>query len=212
MSEIVVENRFRSQSWAAPGGLHDHLIRLLKLVLPALIGLLMAYLAMAPLTRRQEISFILDKNKVEVAKERMRVQRAHYRGQDAKGRPFSIVAHSAVQESSRDPNVNIRGMSAELRLDEGPAWLRADRSRYNLESQDAFVVGPIYFTGPDNYRLETRDVTIDLDEHMMSSEGRVDGTMPLGNFSADRLQAGLDRREVTLQGNARLHIVQGGLR
>src|SRR5262245_10429287 len=59
MSELAVRDRYRRQGWAAPGGLHDRLIRVLKLALPALIGLLMAYLATAPLTRRQEISFIL---------------------------------------------------------------------------------------------------------------------------------------------------------
>jgi lipopolysaccharide export system protein LptC len=36
--------------------------------------------------------------------------------------------------------------------------------------------------------------------------------MPLGNFSANQLDADLNSREVTLTGNARLHIIQGALR
>jgi lipopolysaccharide export system protein LptC len=212
MSELAVRERLRKQSWAAPGGAHDLVIKLLKVALPMLIGVLMAYLAMAPLARNQDISFILDKNKVEVAKERMRIQTAQYRGADDKGRPFAIAARSAVQATSHDPIVDIRGMTAEIMLDDGPAGLRADRSRYNMESERVAVVGPIVVTGPDDYRLETRDVVVDLNRRNLASTSGVEGSLPLGNFSADRLHANLDERRVELSGRARLHIVQGGLR
>jgi lipopolysaccharide export system protein LptC len=36
--------------------------------------------------------------------------------------------------------------------------------------------------------------------------------MPLGTFTADQLQVNLPDRRVVLNGRARLHIVQGGLR
>ena len=72
MSELAERERVRKQGWAAPGGTHDVLVRFLKVALPAAIGVLLAYLALAPLSKTQEISFILDKNKVEVAKERIR--------------------------------------------------------------------------------------------------------------------------------------------
>src|SRR3546814_1989012 len=103
----------------------------------------MAYLALAPLSKNQEISFILDKNKVAVAKERMRVEAARYRGQDDKGRPFTITAESAVQATSRDPIVDVLGMMARLGLESGPATIRADQGRYNLEPETVTVTGPV---------------------------------------------------------------------
>jgi lipopolysaccharide export system protein LptC len=212
MSEAAVRERLRKQSWAAPGGFHDAFMRLLKIGLPAAIGMLLAYLALAPLQKGPEISFILDKTKVDVAKERMRVQSARYMGQDNLGRPFTIDAASAVQATSRDPVVDITGMSAELRLDRGPATITAEKGRYDMEAEQVDVVGPIMFTAADGYRLRTRDVAVDLQERRLQSRGRVDGTMPLGRFSADRMTADLPSREVTLSGRARLHIVQGGLR
>jgi lipopolysaccharide export system protein LptC len=174
--------------------------------------MLLAYLALAPLQKGPEISFILDKTKVDVARERMRVQSARYMGQDNLGRPFTIDAASAVQATSRDPIVDITGMSAELRLDRGPATITAEKGRYDMEAERVDVVGPIMFTAADGYRLRTRDVAVDLQERRLQSRGRVDGTMPLGRFSADRMTADLPSREVTLSGRARLHIVQGGLR
>ncbi|MDB5698287.1 MAG: export transporter periplasmic protein LptC [Alphaproteobacteria bacterium] len=212
MSELAAHERLKKQGWAAPGSSHDAVIATLKIALPTIIGVLIAYLAMAPLTRREDISFILDKNKVEVAKERLRIQSAQYRGQDSNGRPFTIVSRQAVQRTSLEPIVDINGMAARILLQDGPAELRANTGRYNVETQQVAVVGPILFTAAEGYRLTTRDVTVDLNQQKLASQGKVDGTMPLGRFSADRLLANLPTRTVTLIGNARLHIVQTGHR
>jgi lipopolysaccharide export system protein LptC len=212
MSELAARERLKKRGWAAPGSSHDAVIATLKIALPAIVGVLIAYLAMAPLTRGQDVSFILDKNKVEVAKERLRVQAAQYRGQDDNGRPFTITARQAVQPTSRVPIVDIHGMAARIMLDDGPAALQADKGRFNVETQQVAVIGPILFTAAEGYRLATRDVTVDLNQQRLASRERVDGTMPLGRFSSDRLLADLASRTVTLSGNVRLHIVQAGHR
>jgi lipopolysaccharide export system protein LptC len=212
MSEAAAKERVRKQGWAAPGGVHDFLVRLLKIVLPTAIGVLLAYLALAPLQKGRDISFILDKNKVDVAKERMRVEAARYRGQDNKGRPFTIDASSAVQPNSKVKIVDILGMSAEIGLDNGPATLRARKGRYDMEAQTVDIIGPIQLSAADGYRLETRDVGIDLNAQQLESRGSVEGTMPLGRFSADKLQADLPQKKVVLTGRARLHIKQGAIR
>lgn len=212
MSELARRERSRKQGWAAPGGAHDYLIRLLKFALPVAIGVVMAYLALVPLSKNRDLSFILDKDKVDVARERMRVQSARYEGLDDKGRRFTIDARSAVQPSSRDPIVDIQGMNARIALDGGPASIRAQKGRYNLDTQTVEVIGPILFTAADGYQLRTSDVGVDLNTRTMASNGRVEGQMPLGRFSADRMAVDLPDREVTLTGRARLHIVQGGIR
>jgi lipopolysaccharide export system protein LptC len=212
MSEAALAERLRKQSWAAPGGLHDIIVRTSKVVLPSSIGVLLAYLALAPLQKGPEISFILDKRKVDVAKERMRVEAAQYRGQDDLGRLFTIDAASAVQANSRDPIVDIAGMAARIILENGPASIRANKGRYDMEAESVNVIGPIMVTAADGYRLQTRDVAVDLNARTLQSRGRVEGRMPLGRFSADRLTANLPQKEVVLSGNARLRIEQGGLR
>lgn len=195
-----------------PGGSHDRLIQILKLGLPALIGVVLAFLAFAPLEEKQEVSFVLDKNKVGHAEERLRVQSAQYRGQDDRGRPFVLNARSAFQQSSADQVVDIRDMSAEIALDSGPARLQASRARYHMETDKVDVMGPIRITASDGYRLDTRDVEIDMRRRRLVSHGAVDGQMPLGRFSANRLQANLGDRTLVLDGRARVHIVQGGVR
>jgi lipopolysaccharide export system protein LptC len=212
MSELAERERLVKRGWAAPGSAHDSLIGVLKIALPAAIGVLIAYLALAPLVKGPEISFLLDKNKVDVAGERMRVEAAQYRGQDSAGRPFLIRANEAVQATSRDPVVDIMGMAAQISLTEGPAALVADKGRYDMEGETVDVTGPVRFRAADGYRIETRDVLINLDQRTLASDGPVEGQMPLGSFSANRLEADLPQRKVVLSGRARLRIVQRSLR
>ena len=212
MSELAERERLVKRGWAAPGGAHDRLIGILKLALPAAIGIVLAFLAFAPLEDKQEVSFLLDKNKVDVAEERLRVTSAQYRGQDDLGRPFVLDARSALQASSADPVVDIRDMTARILLDSGPARLEAGRARYDMESDKVDVIGPILFTAADGYRMSTRDVVVDLRGRSLASRGAVEGRMPLGRFEAGRLEADLPDRRIVLSGRARLHIVQSGLR
>lgn len=212
MSEAALRDREVKQQWAVPGSNHDRLIRIAKIALPSAVGVLIAFLALSPLEDRGDVSFVLDKNKVENAPERMRVDTARYVGEDDQGRPFQITARSAVQPSSDVPIVDIRGMIARLSLPQGPVTLVANLARYNLDEQKVRVVGPIRVTGPESYRLDTSDVTVDLKERTVSGSGNVRGEMELGQFTAGRLRADLGERTVTLDQGARLKIVQGAVR
>jgi lipopolysaccharide export system protein LptC len=198
--------------WARPGGFHDYFVIILKIVLPAGVGVLLAYLFLSPLGKNREISFLLDKNKVDVAQERLKVETAQYRGQDNKGRAFVIDADRALQPSSADPVVQIEGMAARIQLSDGPASLEADKGRYNLETQKVDVLGPILFNAADGYRLETRDVAVDLNSQTMSSDAGVQGRIPFGTFTANKMDVDLRDRTVVLTGRVRLHMVQGALR
>jgi lipopolysaccharide export system protein LptC len=212
MSELAGDRRRAKSRWAAPGGLHDWLMRFLKIVLPAGVGLLLAYLLLSPLSKEKEISFLLDKNKVDVARERLKTQKAEYRGLDNQGRAFSIQAAQAVQAKSSDPVVDIGGMSARIQLEDGPAVITADRARYNMDTQKVDVLGPILFTAADGYRLETRDVVLDLNNQQAVSGGGVEGRMRLGRFTAGGMTVDLPQRRVVLTGRPRLHIEQGAIR
>lgn len=212
MSELANKERAVKQRWAVPGSAHDAIVRWSKIVLPSAVGVLIAVLAFAPLQKHGDVSFILDKNKVESAPERMRVETAQYVGADNKGQKFEINANRAVQRSSDVPIVDIEGMFARLALANGPLMLAANQGRYDLDTQKMAVNGPVRVLGPDGYRLETRDVLVDLKQRQMASSGPVAGQMRLGQFQAGRLHADLGERKVVLDGGARLKIVQGTVR
>jgi lipopolysaccharide export system protein LptC len=212
MSQLADQEQRQKRGWARPGGSHDKLVRTLKIALPALIGVVLAFLFFAPLEDKQEVSFVLDKHKVDTAEERLKLTQVTYRGQDDSGRPFVLSARSGVQQTSAVEVVDIHDMNAQIQLDSGPARLQADRAQYQMERNHVNVIGPLVFTAADGYRMQTRDVNVDLQARTMQSRGSVEGRMPLGTFTAGQLQVNLPNRSVVLTGRARLHIVQGGLR
>ncbi|MBS0478293.1 MAG: LPS export ABC transporter periplasmic protein LptC, partial [Proteobacteria bacterium] len=108
MSDIAARIRSERQHWAAPGSAHDHLVAVLRVVLPSAVGVVAALMVFLPLTSGGDVSFVLDKNKVEVSKERLKVQSATYRGQDNKGQPFVLTAESALQKSAAEPMVDMQ--------------------------------------------------------------------------------------------------------
>ena len=212
MSEAALRKRSTKQHWAIPGGAHDRVVAWSKIGLPMAVGVLIAILMLAPLDKRDDVSFILDKKKVDSAPERMRVEAARYTGSDDKGQLFSIRAERAIQRSSDVPLIDIAGMSARLSLANGPVSLAAHRGRYDIDAQRLAIDGPVSLAGPDGYRLSTSDVLVDLKARHLQSAGPVTGSMRLGSFEAGQLEADLGERTIHLTGGARLKIVQGAVR
>jgi lipopolysaccharide export system protein LptC len=212
MTEQADIVRHRRRRFAAPGGFHDKLIRGLAIGLPAAIGVLAALMVLSPLSPRSEISFLLDRTKVAVVEDRLRVESAMYRGKDNTGRPFSITAGAAVQHSIQNPVVTMNDLVARILLGQGPAVLTARTGNYDMSEERVRVFGPVAFAAADGYRMTAQDVDIDIPAKRMVSRGRVEGRVPAGTFRADRIMADLDGRTVTLDGNARLRMEPGKMR
>jgi lipopolysaccharide export system protein LptC len=206
MSEVAARLRSQKRGWAHPGSAHDRLVRLALIGLPMGIGVLSAFLVVAPMMMGGDVSFVLDKNRVAMANERLLIDAADYRGSDAKGQPFHLHAGSAIQKSSAEPIVQLKDLSAEIRLTDGPASLKANQGHYDMQKEQVAVSGPIRFETANGYTLDTHDATVDLKTKQMQSGGAVSGKTPMGVFSGDKLSADLENRSVSLDGNARLRI------
>lgn len=204
--------RTRRRRFAAPGGFHDRLVHFLARALPAAVGALIAVMVIAPISPRGEISFLLDRRKVAVLEDRMQVSSAMYRGQDNEGRGFSITAGSAVQRTKAIPLIQLDQLTARIMLDDGPAQLTAGKGDYNFGNEIVDIAGPINFQTSDGYRMTATNVDIDLGAKSLRSRGPVEGRIPAGTFSADRISADLSERSVTLEGNARLRMVPGRMK
>ena len=212
MADTASPERVSKQRWAEPGSGHDKIVRWTKIALPSAVGVLIAVLMLAPLDKKGDVSFILDKKKVQSAPERMRVEAARYTGTDEKGRQFVMTANRAIQRSSDTPLVDIRGMLAKLQLDQGPLLIAANQGRYNIDTQKVAIDGPVKVAGADGFRLKTGDVNVDLKQRQLASQGPAQGQMRLGQFRANHVRADLASHTVVLEGGARLKIVQGAVR
>ncbi len=204
--------RTRRQHFAAPGGSHDKLIRFLVKALPIAVGVLAAFMVITPLSPRGEVSFLLDRTKVAVINERLRVNNAMYRGKDDKGEPFSLTAGEAVQKSAAEGIVRMKNLIARILLPDGPARIGAQAGTYNISSEVVSILGPLQVTAADGYDMTANDVSINLRTKQMAGDGGITGTTPTGSFSANTIRADLPARTITLEGNARLSLIPGKMR
>jgi lipopolysaccharide export system protein LptC len=211
MSAQADLERTQRQRWAMPGGRHDRLIRSMRVILPSIIGLLLAILAFSPFTGTQELSFVLDKEEVSLSQERMRLTEALYRGEDNKGRPFSLRAGSAVQKTSAQPVLDMTALSARIMLDDGPASVLAQRGSYSLARETVRVNGPLAVESP-GYDMVASNVEFSLKDKKMQSFGPVSGRTKVGTFKAGRLSGDLESRVVRLDGGVQLRIDQNAIK
>ena len=211
MSAQADLERTQRQNWALPGGRQDRLIRTLRVVLPSIIGLLVALLAFSPFTGKQELSFVLNKDEVDLSRERLRVVEALYRGDDSKGRPFSLRAGSAVQKTSAEPLLDITSLSGRITLSDGPASIIAQRGVYDLNKETMRVSGPLAVDSA-GYDMVASNVVLSLKDRSMQSFGPVSGRSKVGTFHAGHLHADLDARIVRLDGGVRLLINQNAIK
>jgi lipopolysaccharide export system protein LptC len=209
-AQADLERNYR-QRWALPGGRHDRLIRAMRVVLPSIIGLLVAILAFSPFTGQQELSFVLNKDEVNLSRERLRVVEALYRGEDSKGRPFSLRAGSAVQKTSAQPILDMTSLSGRISLQDGPASIIAQRGSYDLGKETMRVTGPLAVESP-GYGMVVSNVELSLKDRTMQSFGPVSGRTKVGTFHAGRLRADLDTRIIRLDGGVRLRIDQNAIK
>ena len=203
--------RSARKRFALPGGFHDSMVRFLGAALPMGVGVLAALMVITPLSPRGEVSFLLDRNKVAVIDERLRVDNALYRGQDDEGQPFSLTAGEAVQRSSAEGIVRMNDLVGRIILPEGPARISAPAGQYAIDDARVDVSGQVEFVAADGYRMTARGVTVDLQAQRMVGTGGVEGSVPAGRFSANRMEADLAARTVALDGNARMRMVPGML-
>ena len=71
---------------------------------------------------------------------------------------------------------------------------------------------PVNFATSDGYRMVTGGADIDIGKRRLISQGRAEGRIPAGTFSADRINADLEARTITLDGHARLTMEPGKLK
>lgn len=204
--------RSKRQHFAAPGGSHDRLVQFLARALPMGVGVIAALMIITPLSPRGEVSFLLNRNKVAMIEERLAVSNAMYRGSDDQGRPFSLTAGDAVQRSNAEGIVRMHELMAQLLLDDGPARISAESGSYDINREVVTVDGTLRMTAADGYAMTAKGVSVDLERRRVVGAGGVEGAVPAGTFAGDVLEADLDKRTISLKGNARLSMQPGELR
>ena len=97
-------------------------------------------------------------------------------------------------------------------MEDGPARVSAPGGQYDINEETVAINGTMRMEAADGYRMRASGVSLDLEQKTLEGAGGVEGAIPAGTFSADRLDADLSERRITLSGQARLRMEPGELR
>ena len=194
------------QRAALPGSGYDRLVAVLKRALPAAAVALLMVIIILPLRARHEFSFMLAKDKVAMSRERLRIDNAVYRGETAKGQPFTIRARGAVQRSSALPVLELDRLDADVRVESGPATVSAPSGRYDMRADRLDVAGPVRVVSAAGYTLDGEAIRISLADRTVTTDRAVSGRLPLGTYRAGSLRADVGGSDLVLAGRAHLQI------
>lgn len=194
---------------ALPGCQRELLLGTLGRFLPGAAGVVVAVMVVWPMFPHNSVSFLLDRNKVQVTENRMLIQRAAYRGKDNEGRPFELSAQDAVQHSAQDQLVRMNQLIGTIALNDGPARLEAAQGNFDIAREQLTVPGQLRFQHAGGYDMHANQVVIDVRHQTVQSKGSASGLIPSGDFSGDHMYADLDKHTVRLEGRARLRMTPG---
>lgn len=203
---VAVADLSPRQRAALPGSSRDTLFGVLKIALPVAAVAVLGTIIIWPLLEAQEFSFLLAKDNVEMATERLRIDQAEYRGETARGEAFVISAGGAVQHSSAVPIVELTDLKARLQMVDGPATVTAPAGRYFIETDMLQITGPVRLDSAAGFSLDSQTVDIDLNARTVVTKQPVTGVLPIGRFAANSLSADIQGRNVVLDGGVHLRI------
>lgn len=189
-----------------PGSPRDHVIAVAKVALPAAAACLLGVLVAMPMFMKQEFSFVLSKDSAPKSDARMRLQELSYRGQTAQGQTFEIRAESGVQKTSSVPVVLLRGLSATIDQQRGPATVSAPSGEFQMDTNRVVVDGPVIADSAAGFSLDGDHIVIDINDGHVHSDRPVTGSLPMGSFSANSFAADVDGRRVVLEGRAHIRL------
>lgn len=188
------------------GSRYDLFVDIMQIMLPIISAGLLMTLLIWPLINQQEMSFVLSKDRVETSPERLRMEEPRYKGLDSKGRSFEISAMRAVQKSSSTPVVELTKVAAKIQLSDGEARLFADKGSYDMTSEHLKVMGTFRLDSDNGYHFVTHDAEVDLPRRTAYGVSGIEGSGPLGRFSAQGFRANIEKETVVIEGRAHLRI------
>ncbi|MEM9290018.1 MAG: LPS export ABC transporter periplasmic protein LptC [Pseudomonadota bacterium] len=184
------------------GGRFDKTLHVLRLLLPTLAAVLLLVTLAYPLFRDQEMSFVLARNTIEASEDRLRMINPRYSGVDTTGRPFEVRAQSAVQPRGVADAVSLTGIAADMTLDDDARVdIEAQTGEYRTSTEVLNLTGPVSLTTTSGYRIQAGTTRVDLDDHIVESQAKVNAKGPLGAFQADGFSSQIDADSLIFEGN-----------
>ncbi|MFW6027762.1 MAG: hypothetical protein ACOC91_03045 [bacterium] len=184
---------------------HSRIVRMMRLILPALALLVVGVVMLHAFMYRADDTLKLSFAETGTLADDLKMVQPELSARFGEKNPFRITSESAWLDEDAPGRVVLNKIQADVNV-EGVSWLKLSALKGILDTKAAQIIlgGGIDLVSELGYELHTKSVNIDLGKGTLTGRTAVTGQGPLGTLRSDRFSISDEGARVRFEGNVRV--------
>jgi lipopolysaccharide export system protein LptC len=186
---------------------HSRVVRVLRVAVPAAVGVAMAVLLYVSYDVRVAVNTGNLTGNVVISGRKITMETPHLTGFTPDQRPYDLVAKTAVQDLTDPDHVELNILRAKVLMeDQSTVTLNAKTGVFDTKQQQLELTKDILLTTSTGYEARLSRASVDMAKGTVSSDERVDVKLTNGTLSADHLRITDNGAVIRFEGNVVMNL------
>ena len=202
--QIGLEARF------AVAARHSRMVRVLRVAVPAVVGLVMAALiAISIFNPFRALSKLpLDMDNLVVSGTKITMETPHLSGFTPDKRPYEMWAKTATQDITDPDHVELHTLRAKVRMeDQSTVSLESRTGLFDTKTQMLDLHKDIFMQSSTGYEARLEHALVDMAQGSVTSDQPVDVKLLNGTLTADTMKVSEKGDVVRFENNVVMHLI-----
>jgi lipopolysaccharide export system protein LptC len=190
---------------------HSRMVRVLRIAVPAVVGLAMAGLIAISIFNPFRLlmkQLPLDMDNLVVSGSKITMESPHLSGFSPDQRPYELWAKTATQDLKDPDHVELKGLRAKiLQEDRSTVTLDARTGLFDTKAQLLDLRKDIFLQSSSGYEARLSQALLDIGKGTVTSEEPVDVKLLNGTLTADRLRITEKGALVRFEGHVVMNLI-----
>jgi len=190
---------------------HSRMVRLLRIAVPAVVGIAMAGLVAISIFnpfRMLMKQLPIDMDNLVVSGTKITMESPHLSGFSLDQRPYELWAKTATQDLSDPDHVELKVLRAKvLQQDRSTVTLEAQTGLFDTKAQVLDLHKDILLVSSTGYEARLSQALLDIAKGTVTSEEPVDVKLLNGTLTADRLRITEKGELVRFEGRVKMNLI-----
>src|ERR1700712_4702539 len=193
---------------------HSRLVRILRIAVPAVVGLAMAGVVAISIFnpfRALMKQLPIDMDNLVVSGTKITMESPHMSGFTPDQRPYEVWAKTATQDLTDPDHVEMKTVRAKvLQEDRSTVTMEARTGLFDTKANLLDLRKDIFLQSSTGYEARLSQALLDIGKGTVTSEEHVDVKLLNGTLSADRLRITEKGDLVRFEGNVVMNLIMDG--
>jgi len=186
---------------------HSRVVRVLRVAVPAAVGVAMTALLYISFEIRKVVDTGNVTGNVVISGRKITMETPHLTGFTPDQRPYDLVAKTAVQDLTDPDHVELNILRAKVLMeDQSTVTLNAKTGVFDTKQQQLELTKDILLTTSTGYEARLSRASVDMAKGTVSSDERVDVKLTNGTLSADHLRITDNGAVIRFEGNVVMNL------